>query len=162
MPVVRLHGPFGYMPFSAYDELHLFAGGIGITPMISVFAELHKALLYGGDIRPRRVVLYWSVPSLGIATLFEEIFTSIEKHQADVDPAFRIFEANIFITRTAAVSISGVTVRAGRPCIRDLLNAIRVPGAALAAVCGPPPLVQDVSVEARRLGCDFHTEEFAF
>ncbi|CAN0514195.1 unnamed protein product, partial [Discosporangium mesarthrocarpum] len=39
---VRLDGPYGVcrVPFRAYDTVVMFAGGIGVTPMLSIVRDI--------------------------------------------------------------------------------------------------------------------------
>ena len=75
-PLVRLHGPFGHNDFSHYETLLLFAGGIGITPLIAVFTDLRKKAMAGdkslGNLKT--VVLVWMSRSISEFRMFEDLF----------------------------------------------------------------------------------------
>ena len=79
LPVMRLHGPFGHNDYSQYENLLLFAGGIGITPLIAIFADLRARALTGdGSIgKLKNVVLIWMSRFVDEFRMFEEIFGMI-------------------------------------------------------------------------------------
>lgn len=87
MPTVRLSGPYGHTDFTSYETLMLFAGGIGITPMIAIFAHLRKCVGLGHGLGClKRVVLVWNSRSVAEFRLFEEVFAIVA---ADHDRAFQ-------------------------------------------------------------------------
>ena len=73
---LRLSGPFGHTDFTSYERLLLVAGGIGITPMIAIFANLKKRQLLGQEIGTlKHVQLVWMSRSVGEFRLFEEVLS---------------------------------------------------------------------------------------
>ncbi|GAQ82735.1 Ferric reductase [Klebsormidium nitens] len=60
---VRLSGPFGgetSFQWRKYDVVHLYAGGIGVVPLISLLQDMLSARGAGSqDDVPKHVVLYW-------------------------------------------------------------------------------------------------------
>ena len=73
---MRLSGPFGHTDFTSYEKLLLVAGGIGITPMIAIFAHLKKRQLLGLDIgRLKNIQLIWMSRSVGEFRLFEHVMS---------------------------------------------------------------------------------------
>ena len=79
LPVVRIHGPFGHSDFSDYENLLLFAGGIGITPLIAVFADLRARASTGDKSigKLKNVVLVWMSRFVDEFRMFEEMFGMI-------------------------------------------------------------------------------------
>ena len=75
-PLVRLHGPFGHNDFFHYETLLLFAGGIGITPLIAIFTDLRKKAIAGDESlgNLKTVVLVWMSRSISEFRMFEELF----------------------------------------------------------------------------------------
>lgn len=74
-PAVRLSGPFGNTDFDTYENLVLFAGGIGITPMIALFTHmLHRALAGTAPRCVRSATLVWMTRNMSDFRLFEEFF----------------------------------------------------------------------------------------
>ena len=73
VPAVRLSGPFGCTDFSEYENLVLFAGGIGITPMIAIFNDLLRKAREGtAPPTVRFVNLVWMARKISDFRLFEE------------------------------------------------------------------------------------------
>jgi hypothetical protein len=53
---VKLDGPYGLLPpFSDRTALVLFAGGMGIAPLHSLFADVYICVLLGTGVRRLRV-----------------------------------------------------------------------------------------------------------
>jgi hypothetical protein len=77
-PSVRVYGPFGHFDASHHEQLLLFAGGIGITPMIAVFANLQRQVRTGLPIGAlKRVVLVWMSRHVSEFRMFEDIFEAM-------------------------------------------------------------------------------------
>lgn len=75
LPYLRLSGPFGHLHFNNYKSLVLYAGGIGITPMIAIFTSLLRKANAKEDIGDlQSVVLVWMSRSINEFRLFERIF----------------------------------------------------------------------------------------
>ncbi len=73
VPAVRLSGPFGCTHFDEYENLVLFAGGIGITPMIAIFNNLLQKAREGcAPPTMRYVNLVWMARKLADFRFFEE------------------------------------------------------------------------------------------
>lgn len=258
MPLVRLSGPFGHTQFTEYKHLLLVAGGIGITPMIAIFAHLRKQQLLGLPLGAlKSVQLVWMSRHVSEFRLFEHIFalianddraarrrstlamvkqlapipegeatvvqvgeanmgtagtagtaetaaqdfttvtatttpttataTAVSKRTslhpaASEDPeppaaaiaagAACTFDLNLYCTRReswvslttrGSVDYVDLFVRNGRCNLREVFQSHAHAGPdTVAAVCGPPALMLDVSALAWEHGCDFHAEQFLF
>lgn len=102
---VRVDGPYGSAgDMTATTELVLVAGGIGITPIISVFTELltlAKEPGCGGllDTPLRRVRLIWASRSLQELALFAPVMRDAAVRQEAVGEAESVsFESHLFVT----------------------------------------------------------------
>ena len=102
---VRVDGPYGSPgDMTATTELVLVAGGIGITPIISVFTELltlAKEPGCGGllDTPLRRVRLIWASRSLRELALFAPVLRDAAVRQEAAGEAETVsFESHLFIT----------------------------------------------------------------
>lgn len=96
LPVMRLSGPFGHISFESYETILLFAGGIGITPMIAIFAGLRKRMIELEEVdkiaernglpkttkQHKRVRLMWMSRSVSEFRLFETIFSLFVRSDA--------------------------------------------------------------------------------
>lgn len=75
IPTVRLGGPYGNTHFDDYANMVLFAGGIGITPMIAIFNDLLRRAMAGQAPRHiKTATLVWMTRSVSDFRLFEEFF----------------------------------------------------------------------------------------
>ena len=96
---LRLSGPFGHTDFTSYEKLLLVAGGIGITPMIAIFAHLKKRQLLGQDIgRLKHVQLVWMSRSVGEFTLFEKVLSVVAEDGRKALKQKRTSKMNSYIT----------------------------------------------------------------
>ena len=184
MPMVRLHGPFGYAPFLEFDMLLLFAGGIGITPFMSVIIDIYSAISQGKPIPTKQVSLVWMAQETELFRMYEDVYEAISDLQKSFEAP--MFFINLFCTRSpapiqssGAIQEDGISVKTLRPGIplatgngialnygrckfEEMFTKFSRSGSTLAAVCGPPMLVQEVSHLARLFECEFHSEEFTF
>ncbi len=167
LPVVRVLGPYGLGRFLEYEQVVLFAGGIGITPMLHTLRAIQRAGAGAGTV-VRRATLVWTVPSGALLGLFEEALRQMVQQQGPLEarggPSIGV---RIHVTRGAlpegfAGGSAGLEVVAGRCNFGEVFGNYTRTGQTLAGVCGPAGLVQAVSTHARLFACDFHSEEFAF
>eukprot|EP00048_Salpingoeca_helianthica_P003124 m.64117 g.64117 ORF g.64117 m.64117 type:complete len:828 (-) comp12505_c1_seq2:67-2550(-) len=199
MPVLRLRGPFGDIPYQNYERLLLFAGGIGITPMMSILVEHLRAaranprggatpvkvagLGSDGDddemvragragsmtsTKRPRITLVWLAPSAALFTLFSDVFEAIRQHQSSRPEPDHQFSVALHATRAGTMPDNlhvggGVELKQGRANIAEVFAQYSRTGRrSLACVCGPTPLINQVSAQAKLFDCDFHTELFEF
>lgn len=163
LPVVRLRGPYGHMPYEDYDYLLLFAGGIGVTPMMRLLVDLHRRARAGQLLRAKQVVLVWVVPSASLLDLFPDVYASLAAPpQRGATPT--TFLLQIYVTRgpLPASPVPGLELLQGRCDVSAMFASFSVTRQTLAAVCGPETLVQAVSAAASLFACDFHSELFYF
>ena len=104
MPVVRLHGPFGHSPFHEYDALLLFAGGIGITPIMSLVIDLFINVHQGIPIRPQQVVLVWMAQQVDLFFMYADVFNAIANLQKSAE--YPVFIIKLFCTRGGIINNS--------------------------------------------------------
>jgi len=93
--VVNVDGPYGIsLDYQRYHRIILIAGGIGITPIHSVFRGLYY-LCKEGHNKFSRVYLIWAARSqemLEIET-FAETFARVDKNNLD-----NVFRYSLFVT----------------------------------------------------------------
>jgi hypothetical protein len=182
-PAIRLSGPFGHTDFHLYENVLLFAGGIGITPMIASFTTFLRDALEKKGRYPgvKCVVLVWNSPSSTDFKIFEEVF-SLASGSISMD-LFREKDAPI-VTDTCTFHIrlhctkistfSTLSSTTSFECFRNLVTKGRCrletifesfgtnDARTVAAACGPSTLSYEVSRLAWLRGTDFHAEQFAF
>lgn len=144
----RLDGPYGHFSYCLFeqDSLLLIAGGVGITPMISMLRNMAGT----GDDRP--VTLLWGNKEKRDMFLFDELTDLQEKL-----PALRIHHI------LSGQEWEGETGRITHSLLEKLLTdrdrSSRV------FLCGPPPMMDAVHAALRVLGFPrrrIHTERFSF
>jgi ferredoxin-NADP reductase len=109
LPRVRLFGPFGHFEYTSYESLLLFAGGIGITPMIAIFTHLRARAEAGEDVgRLKNVVLVWMSRSVAEFQMFQSIFDTIAA--AEKEKMHKRVDASKLSPNTLGVPRSHLTV----------------------------------------------------
>lgn len=130
--VTQGQGPFVYVPEMS-DNLVLIGGGVGVTPLISIFRYVRDAAL------PTRVHLLYSVSDRR-----EILFEQELEHAALTHENLRV---SITVTHPDA-RWQGLTGR-----IDPIkLQALHMPGDTLFYLCGPRGMVEDISAMLYALG----------
>jgi NAD(P)H-flavin reductase len=181
---IRLDGPYGRTSYAeGHDTLLLIAGGIGITPMISMFAELHHRVT-SSNLRTlwptlRTVHLVWTAADDRAILLFSPTLSAIANPDCG-----GMFKLSLFNTRRTTnqskpsdelahmfsdVSLNCLTqiqnlIQAGRPDFPTMFREYGRPASRrpMALVCGPAGLVDSVSDLSFQHGFSFHDEVFEF
>ena len=164
-PYVRLMGPFGHIPYKDHEHLLLFAGGIGITPMVSVFETLYHAARHNDNEKiglNKTCVLVWVARTPQLFHLFDYLWQEVAKNDMNGR-----FQALLYCSRSNMRSTGtdpweSSLIRYEPLNIEKAFNELRGKGDVLAAVCGPDRLMQSVSVNAEWYHCSFHSETFYF
>ena len=180
---VRVMGPMGAPAIFAerYEDIIMIAGGIGITPLLSMIRALrpsdaskpkyrHGRLV--PSVKTKEIDLVWVMREANGSAL-EALANPLTKELAIYAAAAGEIKlhAHVFVTRleTDAEHPSGLRLRAGRPRLADFFESIdhrrqTRDGRALAAAfaCGPEGLVTDARRLATARGVGWHSESFAW
>ncbi len=125
-------GPFVYVPEMS-DNLVLIGGGVGVTPLISIFRHVRDAAL------PTCTHLLYSVSDSQEILFREELEAAARTHDN--------LRVSITVTHPDA-SWHGLTGR-----IDPIkLHAINMPDDTLFYLCGPQGMVEDLSIMLHELG----------
>jgi len=125
-------GPFVYLPEMS-DNVVLIGGGVGITPLLSIFRHVRDAQL------PTRVHLLYSVSDSREILFRDEIEAATHAHDN--------LHASITVTQPDP-NWHGLTGR-----VDPLkLHALEVPDDTLYYLCGPKGMVEDMSTLLHDLG----------
>jgi len=168
---INLDGPYGNVgSYESFQVLFLVAGGIGITPIISVMKDLAQPTESAPKkLRVKKVYLCWTVRYPQYLNWFWEFLRTL--HGKKINGI--IFYINLFVTRDPSNTIlpdeksallegtSGEPVAipftAGRPrwdaTFDTLRDDVRL-GQVWTAVCGPKSMNQDI-----QWMCHKHTDE---
>eukprot|EP00055_Hartaetosiga_balthica_P005449 m.15995 g.15995 ORF g.15995 m.15995 type:complete len:794 (-) comp4555_c0_seq1:259-2640(-) len=171
---VRIDGPYGRpLYFDECDTLLLVAGGIGITPMVSIISEIFLRASSGQSVgNLQRVKLVWAARSRDVFFIFHEILAYAQEH-AGVK-----FEFDLFVTDEVGQQESsshGVNmsdnevheivdgfVTSGRPDLRAIGKTVPHGPSTMMMVCGPEGLICAASDVGEEFDFLFHHEVFNF
>jgi len=178
---VRLDGPYGLLSVDVarYKSIVLFAGGIGVTPMLSVLQRMASSVSSSSTDHPEtgaqpaktlsHVTFVWA--SRELPPLLPEVAGVLREAEAK--------GANVVIHNTDRNANVSADMEGVLPAFSDMLQSIKSGRADPAAIldnvimnnagsevavltCGPEPFVQGVEAAARPRGCHVHKETFAF
>jgi len=160
---VRIDGPYGNVigNYEMYETLFLIAGGIGITPIISILKCLSEPQRKQ-YVKVKTVCLVWAVRFPQYLNWFSEFLVGLNEN-------LQIrFEILTFVTKGTSTIFSGTTFHPnekvlllsdslerqtktdffnGRPNFDDLFQKMRdkiLLGQIWTIVCGPPTMNEDV------------------
>jgi predicted ferric reductase len=126
-------GIFGHLDFDSMDEVIMIAGGIGITPMLSILRYLH-------DIKSgRKIALLWSN-----RTQKEVVYAHEFRAMAEKMPNLTI---KYLFTREKGIENAGRLDRYG---LEKLLSGCSRKATVL--LCGPPPMMAQVRRDMISIG----------
>ncbi|CAI5701860.1 unnamed protein product [Peronospora effusa] len=184
----NLCGPFGKMSLNVelYDAVVLVAGGVGITPMMSLVNQMRLFPKTTTDLDKTRKAadwyVVWAVRNPEDILMMDEFLPS----HAQLDFAARssIQDPNMAILGNLALApininwmfhvsnarSGGVVTRAngetlsyrsGQPILDEVINTSRFNGRKVTVVaCGPPTMTVEAQSLARNCSFDFHKEVF--
>jgi len=178
LPVVNIDGPYGNPPpfVSAHhfntvnnNTLLLVAGGIGITPIISIFKDqyqLHRQNHPDSKLL-KHVYLLWVVRDMSSLEMFRDVFDDISN-----DPQCQSkFHIILRVTQRSFSKAYSITTEStplnpqptmGRPNLQQEFSDIAQASGnyVLAMVCGPTVMVKEVKSAAYKFKFDLHVETF--
>eukprot|EP00667_Euglena_gracilis_P002570 EG_transcript_2572 len=188
----RLCGPYGSLslprPLGTYRTVFLVAGGVGVTPMVSIADALMRTTAAAG---PPKVYFIWMsrdttafsewFPEVLLAMLSSDAFDvrlhSTQRGKAAAvelvvqgEPYGTVDDPSSPVSLLDAALLHGMDAKqlehamhAGRPDWNALFTPHAPQGSDVAVLaCGPPALVVDVQRAAQAARFDFHKECFSF
>lgn len=161
---LSVDGPYGTPPgLRRYDRVLFVAGGIGVTPIASILAEL---LASEDDNEIFAARLLWIAKSRRLFDIFADRLrlADLVARTGAVGLSASLFEtaaAADIDKANASANEDGLRVARGRPDLDAEFRAFAPDSDdVLCFVCGPPELVDAASRAAFRHGVDFHAETF--
>ncbi len=142
-------GPYGLFckDIDAQDSIVMIAGGVGITPFLSVLRHFRNIKF------ANRVVLIWSNRTIEDAFAQEELKQMTREIPLLVVNNLSRVPEGTDIAGYADGAFPGVFYEEGR-CTRDLIGKYLPPDDPAIYLCGPPPMQDFVLGELEDLGVD--------
>jgi ferredoxin-NADP reductase len=172
---VNVDGPYGeWLDPARFDSLLLVAGGIGVTPIHSIFREIRSLMMKNGSSSAslsstricQRVHLVWTVQRL---SAFEPFVETLKEALADdLGGRLRVsIHCDAQLEPGDTQSYQGLPVFGGRPDVPALVKALATETLPAGLrphvfVCGPPGLAAAADLACLKNGVSFHKEVFAF
>ncbi|RHY15985.1 hypothetical protein DYB36_008072 [Aphanomyces astaci] len=157
---VLVGGPYGKpsIELETFDVLVMVAGGVGITPILSVINRFSQT-----TTGTRTLHLFWVVRSAQDLLVAEGLMFPLPEN---VRATFYVSQAREDGTVRCRRSSDSVTYVHGKPVMGDIINNTRYLSVNATSVgvlaCGPPSLVQEAQWFSHACGFAFHKEGFAF
>jgi ferredoxin-NADP reductase len=165
---VNVDGPYGeFVDPANFDTILLIAGGIGVTPIHSIFRELRMQMMKGNCAHLARVHMLWVVQKRDDLTPFFDTLADATNEPLDGKLKVDIYaDKDSDIEPGKIFDHHGVKVVGGRPNVGEEINNLSDDVAAglrpHVFVCGPPGLAAVADLACLKNGISFHKEVFAF
>jgi ferric-chelate reductase len=183
-------GPYGSLSLdcASYEVVHIFAGGIGITPFLHILDIIKSDAAYS---TVKRVCVHWSMRGLELFHMMQDI---IIDDRADAQPVpsdssgdeyllsnqirddapevhWMIYDTSLVRDSSDDSNVSTsskpmTTLKKGRMSIQDIVATEKLSfddsGRICILACGPKGMLTEVSKAAVCHGVDFHVEQFSY
>jgi len=148
---MKFDGPYGKpsLEFSEQRTVMLVAGGIGVTPMISILRDLVDKQLSGLPLATQAIYFIWVIPDIDSYAWFASELQEL-LHRASALPDNKyIIDVKVFLTRSQTTPSS--IFFQGRPSFDFLLKSVKDfhgSGDIAVGVCGPAVMIKEVKNSA--------------
>jgi predicted ferric reductase len=156
---VYLQGPYYHITIdyklNKYKHIFCIAGGIGITPIISIIQDIQKLFLKNKLSKLKKVYLIWIIPHVTLLETFNSILTKFDS----------IIDINIYCTKKSNLFDINFNFYYTKPKIDKLLDEYIINNNIdnkLSGVicCGPNSLSKDVINICYEKDIEFSNENF--
>ena len=176
---IRSDGPYGSLPFNyrRYGSILFVAGGIGITPAMSILKDVYQNHTDASKKSPshciRHVTLVWVVPYASEALFLLDQLNSFHEMSRN-DAHLPDLKLSIHVTRSSDghATMKGQRFIYSRPVFDDVIDAClmgrpEVTRSTLVYACGPTKMVnqcwdETMRKNAKNVRIDFYHETFEF
>jgi NAD(P)H-flavin reductase len=165
---LRIDGPYGKpsLDFKAHRTVLLVAGGIGITPMISILRDLVSRQVTSMPVVTQEIHFMWIIPDQVSYSWFGGEIREIITQSSALPEEKYLLDVKIFFTKATTTPSSQFFV--GRPDLGLVFRDIKQfngSGDIAVGVCGPAAMLKEVrnaAVSQSDSSCLFkvHTETF--
>lgn len=144
-----IQGPYGYrfINYYKYSCITFFAGGIGITPLISFIEKIHNNF--------KKIKFIWLINNISLIKIFKPMILNFNRDTVEI---------HIYMTKdTKEIDIDLEFYNIGRPNISNLLLTSLVGDYNENAIfcCGPESLVNDIKSFSTVNNIDLYCESFS-
>ncbi|RIA88696.1 hypothetical protein C1645_231862 [Glomus cerebriforme] len=144
---MNLEGPYGKLSLEFIDHeiVMLIAGGIGITPIISLLKDLVNRQFNRMTIVTRSIYFIWVVPNLDIYNWFSNDIEEIQQKFSKLPRSKYTLDVTIYVIYINDLLASPI-LRKGRPKLLSNMQDIRKfhsSGDVTVGVCGPAPMLKE-------------------
>jgi predicted ferric reductase len=183
---ILIEGPYGKLAVdindtNRYKTVVLIAGGIGVTPLMSVANDLLQQVQTGREMK--KIQFVWTVRSLDIVESMKDkvdlegTSTSSRPLLFDDHQSIDALQLDVYVTgnnKKDASSMGDIVTKVGRPDIDQIFKETKEvaakegEGAVAVLVCGPMGMIDECRDASRRwsdaccggVKFDFHEETF--
>jgi len=167
-----MEGPYGRLelPYDRFDSLVLISGGIGITPMQSIWSELMTLISKGQKWNEIHFIWYIRRPEM--ANEFANIHWDAVKRIGGPDQFAHILKINGVTLKTTYVFTKGApndikerfgdAYVEGRQSVKGYIDSTGAGTNKAVLGCGPGPMISEMKDHCATNGIACHTEVFQF
>lgn len=159
---VYIQGPYGKLSINYknnnYENIFLIAGGIGITPLISVLEDINILYEKKKLSKLKKVYFFWIMKDVSLFDSFKKYFRNLNKE---------IFKFKIYITKNKSIfetyiDTNSFTFINERPNMCYILNMLFLKESKNNAIitCGPSVLTTDIADICNQFKIDISIENF--
>jgi len=160
---IYVQGPYGHLSVNykneKYNNIIIIAGGIGITPMISILEDINNSYSNNELSHVKKIYFYWIITHMSLYDTFKKYFTNLNKD---------IFEFKVYTTKKTSItnmfSSDNLTTTFinEKPNVTYILNKIfsKESKTSVVLTCGPKKLTNEVSGICNNFEVDISRELF--
>lgn len=161
---VYVDGPYGQLQRdpAEYEVVLLVAGGIGVTPVFSLFVDLAR----NTPAKLETCILYWTAQSSSLFDIFASELESVIFNRTNFQIVLSATRENTenIVSEDAIATGRVISKSKGRIDFESEFRRLNKPhkGRVLVIACGPQALLSSCQDLCAQLDFDIHTETFAF
>lgn len=160
---VYIQGPYGHVTIkynkNKYEYIFSVAGGIGITPIISVLQDINNLYLNNQLDKMKKIIVIWIASHYSLIKPFLSLLHRLEHN---------IFDINIYITRSMMIEEDYIpyNIYNEKPNISNIIDEILDEyqiscNKSIAVIsCGPKSLSNELISKCSKLNIDISNESF--
>ena len=160
---IYIQGPYGHVTISynknKYEYILTIAGGIGITPIISVLQDINNLYLKKKLNKMKKIIVIWIASHYSIIKPFLSLLYRLED----------IFQINIYITKSTNIIEEDIpscyNIYFEKPNISNIINQMMedytISKNLIATIsCGPKSLSNEIIKKCSELNIDISNQTF--